>query len=46
MNLYSMQGLVDVDSIEWLEPDMSIPPKENILNYNKDLKIKYGSDKA
>lgn len=36
INLYSMQGLVDIDSIEWLEPDIQPTPKDNVLNYNKD----------
>lgn len=41
-----MQGLVDVNSIEFLEPDLSIPTKDTVLNYNKDSKIKTAKDRA
>ena len=37
VNLYSMQGLIDINSIEWIEPDLTIPPKTNVLNYDKDV---------
>lgn len=36
VNLYSMQGLVDVDSIEWLPCVFTVPPKYNVINYDKD----------
>ena len=32
-----MQGLIDINSIEWIEPDLTIPPKTNVLNYDKDV---------
>lgn len=41
-----MQGLVDVESIEFLEPELSIPTKETVLTYNKDLKMKSQKDRA
>lgn len=41
-----MQGLVDVNSIEFLEPDLSIPTKETVLNYNKDVSSRNQKDRA
>jgi hypothetical protein len=38
INLYSMQGLIDINSIEWLEPNLTSTPKYNVLNYDKDLR--------
>lgn len=38
INLYSMQGLVDINSIEWFPPHFTRPPKENVLSYNLDGK--------
>mmetsp|Transcript_7380 Transcript_7380/g.6630 ORF Transcript_7380/g.6630 Transcript_7380/m.6630 type:complete len:99 (+) Transcript_7380:1994-2290(+) len=31
-----MQGLVDVNSIEWLEPDVQATPRDNVLTYNNE----------
>ena len=36
INLFSMAGLVDVNSITWLEPDIKSTPRDNVLTYNKD----------
>ena len=41
-----MQGLIDINSIEWLEPSSSPTPKETILNYNKDARSRTATDKA
>ncbi len=35
-----MQGLVNVDSIEWDEPNIDTTPSQNVLNYDKDKKFK------
>lgn len=36
INLYNMQGLVDIDSIEWLDCSLTVPPKYNVITYDKD----------
>ena len=41
-----MQGLVDTDSIEWLEPNLTLTPKENVLTYNKDIKMRGLKDRS
>lgn len=41
-----MQGLVDIDSIEWFEPDFLNAPKVNVLTYNKDMRMKSANDNA
>ncbi|CAI2367370.1 unnamed protein product [Moneuplotes crassus] len=37
LSFYSLRGLVDVDSIEWNDPQISKTPKTNTLSYNKDM---------
>jgi hypothetical protein len=46
INLYCLQGLVQIDSIEWLDCSFSIPPKETVISYDKDIKMRASSDKA
>ena len=36
VNFFSMQGLLDIDSFEWFEPELRIPTKETVLTYDKD----------
>ena len=37
INLYSLQGLVDIESIEWLDCGLTVPPKYNAITYDKDI---------
>lgn len=47
INLYCLQGLVDIDSIEWLDCSLTIPPKMNVINYDKDMGMQLaGNSKA
>lgn len=36
INFASMQGLTDINSLEWFPPYLTIPTKETVLNYDKD----------
>ena len=36
VNFYSMQGLLDLSSVEWLDPELRMPTKETVLTYDKD----------
>lgn len=38
INFFSMQGLVDINSIEWQKPDTTVTPKENVLTYDNNVK--------
>ena len=31
-----MQGLLDINSVEWFLPQLTEPTKETVLNYDKD----------
>ena len=31
-----MQGLLDIDSLEWFEPHIKFPTQETVLTYDKD----------
>jgi hypothetical protein len=46
INLYCLQGLVDVDTVEWLDYTLTIPPKENVITYDKDVGMRAASDRA
>jgi hypothetical protein len=41
-----MQGLIEINSINWLDPELSPTPKYDVLNYNKDLGQRAAKDKA
>ena len=41
-----MQGLVDVESIKWLDCSISSPPKYNVITYDKDIGMRASEDKA
>ena len=38
VNFLSMQGMLDVDSVEWFDPYLSPSGTTNVLNYDKDAK--------
>lgn len=46
INLYSMQGLVDIESIEWVPCGITIPPKYNVISYDKDIGMRQSQDKV
>ena len=46
INLFSLQGLVQIDSIEWLDCGLTNPPKYNVISYDKDIGMRAASDKA
>ena len=46
INLYSMQGLINIDSVNWLETDILPTPKYNILSYDKDIGQRAAKHKA
>ena len=37
VNFFSLAGMLDLSSVEWLEPQMREPSKETVLTYDKDL---------
>ena len=37
INISSLRGLIDIESIEWLEPEVTPTPDKNTLTYNKDM---------
>ena len=46
INFSSKQGMLDLDTIEWFDPYLTNPPKENVLTYDKDNDfIAKGGDK-
>jgi hypothetical protein len=46
INLYSLQGLVEIDSLEWLDCALTTPPRHNVLSYDKDIGMRASDDKA
>ena len=46
INLYSLRGLVDIESIEWEEPALYMMPSDNTLTYNRDYFIGNISDRT
>lgn len=38
--------MVDIESIEWLDCSVSNPPKETVISYDKDIRMRASSDKA
>ena len=46
VNFSSMQGMVDLDTIEWFDPYLTVPSKDTVLNYDKDKDLaEKGGDK-
>jgi len=46
LSFFSLRGLVDVDSIEWFDPQIYETPRINTLTYNKDMMNISASDRA
>mmetsp|Transcript_36088 Transcript_36088/g.35684 ORF Transcript_36088/g.35684 Transcript_36088/m.35684 type:complete len:101 (+) Transcript_36088:668-970(+) len=46
LNFFSLRGLVDVDSIEWSDPEIYETPSTNTLSYNKDMMEIAANDRA
>jgi hypothetical protein len=44
--LYCLQGLVNVDTIEWLDFSLTVPTKENVITYDKDVRMRIVNDRA
>jgi len=44
--LYCLQGLVDIESIEWLDCSLTNPPRYNVITYDKDIGMRAAKDKA
>ena len=38
INLFNMQGMIDIDSIKWFPPKLLLPTPETVLNYSNDGK--------
>ena len=38
--------MADIDSIEWVDEDITVPSKETVLNYDKDVKQRAAKDKS
>jgi len=36
VNFFSMQGMLDLSSVEWFVPQLTNPTIETVLNYDKD----------
>ena len=46
VNFFSLQGMLDIASVEWFDPHLTIPSKETVLTYDKDRDlIAKGGDK-
>lgn len=41
-----MQGMIDIDSIEWFQPILTNPTKDNVLTYNNDGKQREVKDRV
>lgn len=37
---------MNVDTIEWLDYNLTIPPKVNVMNYDKDESMRAANDRA
>jgi len=46
ITLFSMQGQVDLKSVEWLDCAITMPPKYNVITYDKDIGMSENADKA
>jgi len=46
LNLFNMQGMVDIDSIEWFPPVLTKPTKDNVLTYSNDGKQRDVKDRV
>ena len=41
-----MQGMIDIDSIEWFPPMLSRPTKDTVLSYSNDGKMRAVKDRV
>jgi hypothetical protein len=41
-----LQGIIDIESIEWLDCAITIPPKYNVITYDKDIGMRAAKDNA
>ena len=46
INLYSLQGLVNIESIEWVDCGITLHPSYNVITYDKDIGMWAATDKA
>ena len=46
VNLYSLRGLVDIESITWINPIFSDIPSENTMSYKRGKKMQEEEDKS
>lgn len=46
INLFNMQGMIDIDSIEWFPPILTNPTKDTVLTYNNDGKQRDVKDRV
>ena len=46
LNLFNMQGMVDIDSIEWFPPVLTRPTKDTVLTYSNDGKQRAVKDRV
>lgn len=37
ITIFSLQGLIKIDSIQWLDCSITVPPKYNVITYDKDI---------
>lgn len=38
--------MIDIDSIEWLDCDLTTPTKETVITYDKDVMMRAATDKV
>lgn len=46
INLFNMQGMIDIDSIEWFPPMLTNPTRDTVLTYNNDGKQRDVKDRV
>ena len=46
INLFNMQGMIDIDSIQWFPPSLTIPTSDNVLTYSNDGKQREVRDRV
>lgn len=46
INLFNMQGMIDIDSIEWFPPVLTKPTRDTVLTYNNDGKQREVKDRV
>lgn len=44
--MFNMQGMIDIDSIEWFPPILTNPTKDTVLTYNNDGKQRDVKDRV